>query len=250
MNARISAAALAAALLLLVAAPLAQAGQLTAGAYTASVALEQVGEGVPPLPANPLPPGTRGGGGSGEEKEIEEEKYSGPGTVFGFENVLMASCKTIAFSGALTAAATSLTTNPLTSECRAFGFLTSTVLLNGCQYRFNVGAGEKDNFAGTVDLVCPAGKMIQIQASTCEVQIPPQNGLGPIEYENLTEETKEIPKPSVAVYFEITSLTYTKTKDGLACPLAGTGTSNIGVILGSVFAHAESGGFPVSLTVK
>lgn len=52
MKACVSAVVLAAALLLLVAAPLAQADQLTAGAYTASVALEQVGEGVPPLPAN------------------------------------------------------------------------------------------------------------------------------------------------------------------------------------------------------
>lgn len=233
-------------------AAVAQAASFTADEYPATIVAQQVGEGVPPLPKPPpLPPGTGGGGGKVEEEEIENKEYEGPGTIFGFESKLMASCKTIAFSATLKEATTPVNATPLLSECRAFGFVETTVNPNGCEYRFHAGSGAEDEFTGSLDLVCPAGKSIVIQALTCEVQIGAQTGLGPITYENITEETEEIPKPSVGIHFKVEELAYTKTKDGFLCPLAGTGAKADGKILGGVFAAAENGSEkPIGLKVK
>jgi hypothetical protein len=219
----------------------AQAAEFTADEYPATVSAEQVGEGVPPLTNPPLPPGTTGGGGTVEEEEIENEEYEGPGTVFGFDSTLMASCKTLGFEAELTGSSSELQAAPLMNECRAFGFIETTVETNECEYRFEVGEeSEKSPFAGTVDLVCPEGKQIVVKALTCEVQIPSQSGLGPMEYENLEAEEPEIPSPSIGLVFKVKELTYVKSKDGFLCPLSGTGEASNGKILGGVFASGAN----------
>jgi len=126
----------------------------------------------------------------------------------------------------------------------AFG-IASTVRFNGCDYLFH--AGEEvaaDVHAGTVDIVCPSGKSIEIAAGTCEVSVPPQIGLGTNKVENNTN-----PMDAVATG-SLTGVSYTKTKDGFLCPLDSTGTKTDGGYSGAATAIGTSGGVQVGIWVE
>lgn len=208
----------------------AQAAEFTAESYPVTVTGNQGGAEAPPLP-----PGTGGA-------EVEPE------TIFGFEGKLMTECGFAGFVGQLSAASSSLTVSPTLSGCYAFGFIGATVSMNGCEYRFNATSGSADAFGGTMDIVCPTGKKITVVGGNCEVQIGAQTGLTGISYANLTEAE---PKAAATVGFGVKGFTYTKTKDGLICPLAGTGTLADGVIVGGATVLAtDSEANPIGFGLK
>ncbi|HET7121189.1 MAG TPA: hypothetical protein VFI17_08060 [Solirubrobacterales bacterium] len=199
----------------------AQAAKFTAGAYPASVFGEQA--------ATPAPnTGIEGG------------------TVFGFESKLMLECATATFAGSLTEASSALTVAPKLEGCRAFESILGSANPNGCETRFHATSGSGDEFGGTVDIVCPEGKKIVVTGNNCEVQIGAQSGVGGIKYVN---ETKSSPH-SVILEFAVNSLTYTKTKDAIGCPLSGTGTLSDGVIAGSATVGATKGGEPIAFALE
>jgi len=186
-------------------------------------------------------PATVGGKQSGVTK-------TGEGTIIGFEGGLMTECGTAGFGTELTEASSSLTVESTVFSCEMFG-LPATVANNGCEYVLHAGSGSGDSFTGTMDITCPAGNSIVITGSTCEILIGTQKGLGPVLYENLTEAA---PKPQVQANFEIAGeggFTYTKAKDGVFCPLSGTGVKTGGVFVGGVTMDANSSG-AVGLSVK
>jgi len=80
---------------------------------------------------------------------------------------------------------------------------TTTVDMNGCDYRFNSKGGGTD--AATVTINCPEGKKIEVTASaTCTVNVGPQGPLKGIGYHTLgaggaREVTVTAKVPGIAV---------------------------------------------------
>ncbi|TMK57440.1 MAG: hypothetical protein E6G51_06685 [Actinobacteria bacterium] len=196
------------------------AAQFKADTYTANITGEQLGTGT--------------GGGGGES-----------GTILSFEGQ-MTECGSAGFAGELKAASTQLSVGQIGVGCTAFGFMTAHLATNGCTYRLNIGSGSVDNYSGTVDIVCPAEAKMVLTSESCEIQIGSQNGLSTVSYENLT---KESPK-KLRVVFNVSGFTYTKTKDGLLCPLNGTGVATDGKLVGSTKVFATSGGTATGLRIE
>lgn len=224
---KLAAVLLAALAVLVSGASAAQAANFTAPEYPAFISGEQTGA-----------KGTGGGGGIGS-------------TIFGFEAAQMAECESAGFAGLISAATGSLSVSSGYNGCTAFGSA-ATIESNGCEFVLHPGSGSKDEFTGTFDITCPAGKSIVVKAGNCEVQIGAQTGRGPVVYKNLT--TAE-PKKAVEAKFNMTGgsgFTYTKAKDGTGCPLSGTGNKTDGVIVGA--AKMTAGNIetfePIDLEIK
>jgi hypothetical protein len=119
---------------------------------------------------------------------------------------------------ALHAPASTVTVTPKYSNCEAFGFLNATVNMEGCDYVFHateqVSAGVYNHH---VDVVCPTGKSIKIEAASCRAEVKPQNGRTTVKTTNSGGAVTVQPNVTVST---------TVTNDGFGCPLAGTGTRN------------------------
>jgi hypothetical protein len=116
-------------------------------------------------------------------------------------------CKAHFAVAALSAPATYATVTPTYSECQAFGFLSATVTMNGCDYDF-----DSD---GTVKLTCSGGNKIVVVASTCEAKIGPQ--------EHLTSVALTNSGSGISAKANVSGIAYEVTKDGFLCPFNGTG---------------------------
>lgn len=119
------------------------------------------------------------------------------------------------FQGSLNGATPTLTITPTITGCKAFGFLSATVNMNGCDYLFTEPTGTLPNFSAKVDIVCPAGKVIELNAGTCKVTIGSQ---GPLSSVALTNTGSD-----VLVKAAITGISYTVVQDGFGCTYSGTG---------------------------
>jgi hypothetical protein len=155
----------------------------------------------------------------------------------GFEGGQAASCEFAGFAGEITEATSGLKVGPGFGLCTAFGFAESTVEANGCELVLHPGSGSKDEFTGSFDIACPAGKAIVVEGGNCEVQIGSQTGLGPVSYDLVTV-TEPI---EVEASFEMeaaSGFTYNKSLDGASCPLSGTGVKAGGVLGGGATVRA------------
>jgi hypothetical protein len=146
-----------------------------------------------------------------------------------------AECKGTA-SGTLSAASSTVTIGNVTStECSAFGFVSATVTINGCYSLVHVAEKVGENYRGTSDLECPAGKTMVTTASTCEITVGPQKAPATLEYKN-----------SGAGYVEAkvisSNVTYTVTKDGFGCPFGGTGVKTKGEIIQHEWTNVKRSG--------
>lgn len=134
------------------------------------------------------------------------------------------------------------------SKCKAFG-LNATVSMNECTYTLKTGTEiEKEMLTrGTVDIVCPTGKVITIVTATCEVQVGPQTGLGPVDYQIDTSTPSA--KSNLTVNPRISlSVKYKETKDGIGCPLTQLGVTQIdGSYEGTTVVRGEN---PTTLAEK
>jgi hypothetical protein len=93
------------------------------------------------------------------------------------------------FDGVLPAAGEELTLLPGYGPC-SLGAKEVDVHLNGCDYVVHAGntIGE-DKVAGTMDIVCPEGNVIDFEVTSmpvCHLTVPPQAGLNALTYTNLT----------------------------------------------------------------
>ncbi|HST70733.1 MAG TPA: hypothetical protein VLI94_13885 [Solirubrobacterales bacterium] len=115
------------------------------------------------------------------------------------------------FEGTLNEASTTLTVTPTYTNCKAFGFASATVTMNGCAYVFHrVSKSSSD-----VTIECPAGKVITIVAGNCEVTIGAQGQLSSISTSNSGSH--------VNAQANVSGIHYTVTKDGFLCTFTGTG---------------------------
>jgi hypothetical protein len=116
--------------------------------------------------------------------------------------------------------------HPEYSGCKAFTFLNATVTTTGCNYALNA--------AGTVTIGCTGTNKITIVGGTCEATVGSQGPLSGISYENVNGG-------QVKVKTNVTTVGVTKTKDGIACPLGGTGSAT-GSYVGNVVAEGKHAG--------
>lgn len=140
-------------------------------------------------------------------------------------------------AGTLASPSETLSISPTFTNCSAFGFLSATVNVNGCEFVLHGGEEtEAETVDGTVDFTCPGSQKIVITAGTCEVQIGSQSGLSLIEFTNKGSSPR-----TVTASFNLAGLKYNKTKDGFGCPLSGTGEGSAGKFEG-IFQLAVAGG--------
>lgn len=140
------------------------------------------------------------------------------------------------------AAFASITVTPTYNKCKAkiFGSTISASVTG-----FGAGGCDYTLYAdGSNDLNCTSGD-VTVTAGTCVVHIPAQKGLKSIAYDAGTSGGKT----DQTLTINITKIKETHT-DGFLCPLEGSGTTEEGVLEGSVTATGSgAGGSPVDLIV-
>jgi hypothetical protein len=170
-------------------------------------------------------------------------------------------CTTAEFTGSFVSAsmegATVFTVQPVYEGCKAFG-LNATVTTTGCDYLLHTvtQSGVVIDFPGgvvtgngvwhvTTDVVCQNTKdkdgtqtphRIKIVTATCEVTIGGQPGLATSSVSNSGGSGTAM---DLVLSTNITGIVYSVTKDGIGCPLSGTGLFTAGDYTGvtTVKAH-------------
>jgi hypothetical protein len=142
-----------------------------------------------------------------------------PATIIGTNNVPQTITTNLgaiecapSFHGVLGAASEEITLAPLYGPC-SLGAKEVDVDFNGCDYRIH--AGETlggDKVAGTMDIVCPAGKVIDFKVTSipvCHLTIPGQAGLSTLTY------TSQTPPSDVNLDYNLSEIAYTLD---MGCP--------------------------------
>ncbi|HST70742.1 MAG TPA: hypothetical protein VLI94_13935 [Solirubrobacterales bacterium] len=138
------------------------------------------------------------------------------------------------FEGTLTEASNTLTVTPTYTNCKAFGFTSATVNMNGCKYEW-----KRFGFLSFgVEITCPLNKTMTIVAGNCEIDFPPQSGLlnGTIANKALDLDFR----------LNLSKITYNVTKDGFLCPFGGTGHKTGASYVQSVAVTLTAGGPTIS----
>jgi hypothetical protein len=133
-----------------------------------------------------------------------------------------------------------LSVTPIYSGCKAYGFLSATVDVNGCTYRF---IGQASGELANVNVECPAGNEITVTTTGCVMHVEPQTGIAHLKFTNTT-----INKPDdIDATATLSGIKYTATS---GCPGEGTGvTQTNGTLSGGATVKAISAGKQVTLTV-
>jgi len=164
-------------------------------------------------------------------------------------NPAAAKCKSATLTGTspVKQVEAELPVHPVYKECTAFG-LPATITTTGCDYLFHIGAATTGGWHATKDIACSAGATIRIVAQTCEVTVGQQSGLATSEVTNSGGSGTAM---DLLLHMSITGMNYTVVKDGIGCPLSGTGTFSKGDHTGTatIEAHDSGNGTPAGITV-
>ncbi|HEX6666243.1 MAG TPA: hypothetical protein VF081_06575 [Solirubrobacterales bacterium] len=160
---------------------------------------------------------------------ISGEQSSPSSTSFGFEDSTTAKCVKVGLAGELTAASSSLTLSPGYTECTAFGFSEATITPNECTFTLKATSGSVDTFSGSGEIKCPEGKKIVVVGGNCEVKIGAQS-IGTVSYKTVTASEPD----EIEATLSTSAITYEKSKDGISCPLTGTGSKSTGTLTGTI----------------
>jgi hypothetical protein len=141
-------------------------------------------------------------------------------------------CTEATYSGTSSTTSTTETTTKLTpkySGCTAFGFVSTTIDVNGCQYEFS---GDNTN----VNIVnCSTG--IVVTAFNCWVTVKNQNNLNNITYRNSPGEGTS---RDYEASFNLNGITYTQASKSFPGCLNGTFTSGTYQAITTVRGTKES----------
>lgn len=98
------------------------------------------------------------------------------------------------------------------------GGIAASVTVNGCKYTLK---GTATALTWTADVVCPAGKVIEIEQGTCVITVASQANLGTITFANVA-----VPPKHVTATLNIKGISVT---GGLGCPanLQGVKTADL-----------------------
>lgn len=154
-------------------------------------------------------------------------------------------CTTLAETGTLAGASSTLTVQPTYGGCTAFGEA-ATVNTTGCNYVIHSKEKQAaEEYLATTDVACGAGQFINILTAACEVHITPQNGM---MWFNLTDSTAA---GNVLFSALNNAFSYTVKKDGAQCALTGLETRVDGTFnASSVKLSAKFGGVAWPLIVE
>jgi len=145
-------------------------------------------------------------------------------------------CKVAEFNGTQKAKSSTSSATPTYKECEVAGsggFLSATVTMNGCEYVFDVSGGAN----ATVDLVCPAGKDVTIDAGSCVIHIAP--------FENKSHVNMSNNKPHIDAKPTVSGIHAVLT-DAFLCPFEGNTTTTTGTLTGGpVTLKGENEGIDV-----
>jgi len=147
------------------------------------------------------------------------------------------------YHATLAAASTTLTATPTYTSCKAFGFLSATVVNDGCAYLFHLttktGADSYQAHADVVDCEAGEGKGFTITASTCKATVAAQTELTTVDIVNMTNTPTSV--NDITLQPTVTGIKYTVTQDGFACPFNGTGAKT-----GGTYTSTE----PITVTAE
>jgi hypothetical protein len=133
--------------------------------------------------------------------------------------------------------------------CIAFG-QPATITATGCDYLLKTGTptGDGKGWHVTTDVVCSAANVIKIVTGTCEVHVMGQTGLNTSQVTNAGGPETAM---DLQLHTNITGITYNVTKDGIGCPLKGTGHFKKGDYRGTTTVQATDSttGLAVGITI-
>jgi len=153
-------------------------------------------------------------------------------------------CKSAHFKGDGTVAtgSTSLTVTPTYSEC-IFAGLPALIFPEGCSYNFQTGTPIGTEWHVNTNIVCPETKAIRIVAQTCEVSVGSRSN-------RVTSSVANAAGGHLTLKTNIAGIHYTVLKDGIGCPLTGTGTFSQGDYIGtSTVRGLDAFSLPVALSI-
>ncbi len=105
-------------------------------------------------------------------------------------------CEVSHFKGTLEKASSTLTVTPRYTDheeggvCKTGQIFKTTVTENGCDYLFHLTKKDAADYTGTMDILCPAGKLMEIHVrdtfnnESCKITIPEQKGLGTLTFKD------------------------------------------------------------------
>jgi hypothetical protein len=135
--------------------------------------------------------------------------------------------------------------HPIYSEVTAFG-LNAAIETANCDYDIELGTPTSGGWHMSMSIVCSGGKQILIKAATCEIGIGSQSNLST----SLVSNSGTSSAMDWTIDTNITGLHYTVIKDGIGCPLSGTGTfSNGDYGSRSTVTAKNHAGNPVGITI-
>ena len=142
------------------------------------------------------------------------------------EGGALVACQTASFVQTGEGEVPPIVLSPHYEECTATeGSLEVDAAANGCELVLHPGEEvSADRFKGTADVQCPEGKAIEFrltgkeEETKCLISIPAQEGIGPVYFEDETEESPE------DVVFDIEAANVMSTTEG--------GLANCGVLNG------------------
>lgn len=105
-------------------------------------------------------------------------------------------CTTVTFEGTMSEEVEEeVTLTPTYAGCKDNLGRTVDVVMNGCQYRFNVTSGSFPTYEGNIDVVCSESQIEvkitnELGVAFCTMSIAAQNGIGPATYHDENEEIR------------------------------------------------------------
>jgi len=162
---------------------------------------------------------------------ISGEQPAGTNDVFTV-NAGKVTCNSATYSGTTSAATTSeIEVEPKYSECTAFGFVSTTIDVEGCKYKFTPATSTPQ-----LHIICPAGKTLHVTAFNCWVKIGSQT-LSGITYDNSGSGTSR----DVTATANVSGITYTQESKSFPGCTNGTFTNGTYVGAGTVKGANTSG---------
>jgi hypothetical protein len=189
-----------------------------------------------------------GGTSVGNQTEGNKHKFTPTG---GFSSI---QCTVAHFTGtSATGTEAAPTTHPEYSGCTDSLGRAVDVSTAGCNYVFHVTKGSGDEFEGTTDIECEAGKAIVVSITNgskevvCTDTVGAQNGTGPVVFKNMTESSPT----DITVESKATNVVNTvKNGPGFFPCGAADGTYKNGTYTGNTTVQAfNNEGEPIDLTV-
>jgi hypothetical protein len=140
-------------------------------------------------------------------------------------------CEDVHFTGTTKGLiSTLILITPKYNKCTAFGFINSTVHVNGCDYTLHI--------SGVTDINCPSGRLMEIlvaNGSGCAIHIKPQTGLQSVTFSN---EKGKNGRMGVLVTIGIKKIAVSSNGKGIGCPAA---TATEGEYTGTSLAEGGTG---------